>query len=149
MNSKIFPAAFVLALLFLGIGRGADNDVPYEVLSTHKTKATFKGTQEHRCMGKTSLCPDRCGHSGTLAVFAIDEYTHYEKPGKYGDEQKKTFQFLTEDNMKNAKVPAEMLEKIKSLKAGDKVVLEWDHRYMNRNGSRYPERTVTKLEKIP
>ena len=30
---------------------------------------------------------------------------------------------------------------------GDKVTLEWEHRYMDRDGSRWPERPVTRLEK--
>ena len=121
----------------------------YDVLAVHKTKATFTGTREHRCMGLTALCPDRCGDSGTLAVFTIDEYTLWEKRGEYGDDRQTTFQFLTENNMKQAKIPAELLAKIKTLKPGDKVVLEWEHRYMNRDGSRWPERPVVKLEKIP
>lgn len=143
---KFLPRfALLLAMLILP-SQAADK---YDVLAVHKTMATFTGTREHRCMGRTSLCPDRCGDSGTLAVFKIDAYTLYEKKGEYGDEKQTTFEFLTENNMKKAKVAPEVLAKIKTLKAGDKVVLEWEHRYMNRDGSRWPERPVVKLEKIP
>ena len=144
---KLFPKLTILltALLLMAV-QAADK---YDVLSVHKTRATFKGTREHRCMGLTSLCPDRCGDSGTMAVFEIDEYTLYEKRGEYGDDKQTTFQFLTENNMKKAKIPAELLAQMKTLKPGDKVVLEWEHRYMNRDGSRWPERPVVKLEKIP
>ena len=144
---KLFPKLTILltALLLMAV-QAADK---YDVLSVHKTRATFKGTREHRCMGLTSLCPDRCGDSGTMAVFEIDEYTLWEKRGEYGDDKQTTFQFLTENNMKKAKIPAELLAQMKTLKAGDKVVLEWEHRYMNRDGSRWPERPVTKLEKLP
>ena len=119
----------------------------YDVLSRHKTKATFEGTRPHRCMGRTALCPDKCGHSGTLGVFKIDEYTSFEKPGEYGDGKQTTFQFLVEDNQKAAKVPDGLAGTLKTLKKGDKVILEWEHRYMNRGGSRWPERVVTRLEK--
>jgi len=144
---KFLPkfALLLMALLILP-APAADK---YDVLAVHKTKATFTGAREHRCMGLTSLCPDRCGDSCTLAVFTIDEYTLNEKKGEYGDEKQTTFQFLTENNMKKAKISADLLAQIKTLKAGDKVVLEWEHRYMNRDGSRWPERPVVKLEKLP
>ncbi len=144
---NLFPKLAILLTAFLLVAvQAADK---YDVLSVHKTKATFKGTREHRCMGLTSLCPDRCGDSGTMATFAIDDYTLYEKRGEYGDDKQTTFQVLTENNMKKAKIPAELLAQMKTLKPGDKVVLEWEHRYMDRDGSRWPERPVTKLEKIP
>lgn len=121
----------------------------YDLLAVHKTKATYTGTKDHRCLGKTSLCPDQCGESGSLAVFKIDEYTAYEKKGQYGDEKQTTFQFLTVNTLKQTKASADLVAKIETLKPGDKVVLEWEHRYMDRDGSRWPERPVTKLEKIP
>lgn len=144
---KLFPKLTILltALLLMAV-QAAEK---YDVLSVHKTKATFKGTREHRCMGLTALCPDRCGDSGTMAIFTIDEYTLWVKKGEYGDDKQTAFQFLTENNLKKAKIPAELLAQMKTLKPGDKVVLEWEHRYMNRDGSRWPERPVTKLEKIP
>lgn len=143
------PRKFILLLATALIAIAVRAEEKYDVLSIHKTKATFTGLKEHLCMGRTSLCPDRCGESGSLAVFAIDEYTTYEKRGQYGDEKQTTFQFLLVDNMKNKKVPAELAAKIDTLKPGDKVVLEWEHRYMDRDGSRWPERPVTKLEKLP
>ena len=42
-----------------------------ELLSLHKTVAKFEGLKEHKCLFKTSLCPDRCGHGGTIAIFKI------------------------------------------------------------------------------
>lgn len=121
----------------------------YDLLAVHKTKATFTGTKPHRCMGLTANCPDKCGESGTLAEFKIDAYTTYEKKGEYGDEKQTTFQFLTVNTLNQPKAPADIAAKVGALKPGDKVVLEWEHRYMNRDGSRWPERPITKLEKIP
>lgn len=149
MNTRYFLKFLLASALMFSIGQAEDKAIPYDLLSVHKTEATFKGTREHKCMGRTSLCPDQCGHSGTLAVFTIDKYTEYKKPGEYGDPKQETFQFLTEDNLKNAKVPADIIAIIKALKPGDKVVLEWEHRYMNNGGSRYPERPVTRIKKMP
>jgi hypothetical protein len=121
----------------------------YDVLSVHKTQATFAGLKDHVCKGLTSACPHACGHSGSLAVFRIDAYSAYEKPGAFGDEKQTTFQFLVVDTRKNRKVPAELAATLETLEPGDKVVLEWEHRYMDRDGSRFPVRPVTKLEKLP
>lgn len=149
MNTRSFTKVVFASLMLLCVGHAEEKPIPYDLLAIHKTEATFKGTREHKCMGRTSLCPDQCGHSGTLAEFAIDQYTDYQKPGEYGDPKQQTFQFLVEDNMKNAKAPVDLVAIIRALKPGDKVVLEWEHRYMNRDGSRYPERPVTKIKKLP
>ena len=42
-----------------------------ELLSEHKTVATFDGLTEKKCFHRTSLCPDQCGHGGTIATFSI------------------------------------------------------------------------------
>ncbi|MFM7180708.1 MAG: hypothetical protein ACKO2G_04500 [Verrucomicrobiales bacterium] len=149
MNTRTFTRILVAKALLLSIGQAEDKAIPYDLLAVHKTEATFKGTRQHKCLGRTSLCPDQCGHSGTMVTFTIDKYTDYQKAGEYGDPKQKDFQFLIEDNKKNEKVPANLLAKINALKPGDKVILEWEHRYMNHDGSRYPERPVTKLEKMP
>jgi hypothetical protein len=99
-------------------------------------------------MGLTSLCPDRCGHSGKLASFGILKYEQYEKPGEYGDPKQEEFQFLIEDNMGNRKVPDEIRTATLSLKEGEKVRLKWNHDYVTKNGASFPERTVVVLEKI-
>ena len=147
MNALSFPKFLLVSALMLSLGQAEDKAIPYDVLSVHKTEATFKGTREHKCMGRTSLCPDQCGHSGTLAVFAIEKYIEYKKPGEYGDPKQETFQFLVEDNKKNPKVPADIVAIINALKPGDKVELDWEHRYMNNDGSRYPERQITRVKK--
>lgn len=119
-----------------------------EFLSFHDTTAVFRGIREHKCMGLTSLCPDRCGHSGKLASFGILKYEQYEKPGEYGDPKQEEFQFLIEDNMGNRKVPDEIRTATLSLKEGEKVRLKWNHDYVTKNGASFPERTVVVLEKI-
>jgi hypothetical protein len=117
-----------------------------ELLSSHSTTAKFTGIKEHTCMGRTSLCPNECGHSGELASFEIIKYLAYEKPGEYGDPKQEVFQILIQDNMGNAKVPADILAKIRALKPGDEVKLDWNHDYVTKDRSSFPERPITKIE---
>gem|GEM_PF-2667042 len=119
-----------------------------EMLSIHDTVAQFDGIKFHRCMGLTSRCPDDCGHSGDLANFVVLKYLDYQKPGQYGDPKQERYQFMIQDNKKNPKIPADLRATIMSLKNDDFVRLTWRHDYVTKAGASYPERTVTKLEKI-
>jgi len=116
-----------------------------ELLSAHETEATFDALKPHRCMGLTSLCPDDCGHSGTLAVFTITQYIRYEKPGEFGDPKQESFQVLIEDNHGNVKVPAAIHKAIITLKPGTPVRLDWNHDYVTREGSKSPDRVIIAL----
>jgi hypothetical protein len=118
-----------------------------ELLSAHDTMARFAGLKDHKCLGRTSLCPDRCGHSGKLATFEIVKYLNYEKPGEFGDPKQEQFQVLIEDNMGNVKVPAGIRKTILALNPGDSVHLKWNHDYVTRDGSSSPDRPITLLEK--
>lgn len=120
----------------------------YEVLSRHDTEAVFSGTREHRCMGRTTLCPDRCGHSGTLAAFKIESYNAYEKPGKYGDPKTSEFLFMLKSSTGKSDVSKDIADLVRQLKPGEKVHLVWEHIYVSDpNGGHYPKRVVRKLEK--
>lgn len=116
------------------------------LLSSHSTLAKFTGITDHRCMALTSLCPDQCGHSGKLASFQVITYLGYEKPGEYGDPKQEIFQLLIEDNLGNAKISPPMLKKIKDLQPGSEVRLDWNHDYVTKEGSKFPERVIMKLE---
>lgn len=116
-----------------------------ELLSAHETQATFVGLRQHRCMGLTSLCPDECGHSGTLATFTITKYLRHEKPGEYGDPKQQSFEILIEDNLGNVKVPVAIRETILATKPGTPVRLDWNHDYVTRDGSKSPERVIVAL----
>lgn len=117
-----------------------------ELLARHDTDAVFAGTREHVCRGLTTLCPDRCGHSGTLAVFRIEKYNAYEKPGKYGDPQTDEFVFMLRSTTGGSDVPAEIAERVRALAPGHEVRLVWEHLYVtDENGSRFPERVVREL----
>ncbi len=119
------------------------------LLSSHDTIARFVGTAERKCMGLTSLCPDRCGHSGKMATFAIEKYLFHQKPGEYGDEKQEQFLVLVENNMNESKIPKEIREQILALKPGDRVRLQWAHDYVTRDGSKFPDRPITGIRLMP
>lgn len=118
-----------------------------KLLSSHDTEARFVGLADYKCMGRTALCPDRCGHSGKMATFEIVKYIQYRKPGEYGDPKQERFQVLIEDNMKNVKVPASIRDAVLAMKPGTPVHLKWNHDYVTREGANFPERVITLLEK--
>ena len=120
-------------------------DKQRDLLSAHDTVARFTGLKDHRCMGLTALCPDRCGESGKLATFAIVKYLSYQKPGQYGDPKQEQFMVLIEDNMKNPKVPKAIRDAVLALKPGDLVRLQWNHDYVTREGAKFPERPIKNL----
>jgi hypothetical protein len=117
-------------------------------LSLHQTVAEFQGLEYRVCRGLTSQCPEHCGDSGEFALFRITDYLKYEKPGKYGDSKQKVYRVQVSDyDRKPLKNP--WVEVIRELKKGDAVHLNWRHDYVTtKGGSKFPERVVTKLEKI-
>lgn len=120
-----------------------------ELLSRHDVVAEFAGTREHVCLGRTALCPDRCGDSGTLAVFRVLRYESYEKPGEYGDPQTGEFVFMLKSTAGTSDVSDEIARAVGRLSPGNKVRLVWEHVYVtDENGSQFPERPVVRLEKI-
>lgn len=143
--------AVVVALGISSLNASATNQRTTDkrkMLSKHRTVAQFEGVSYHRCMGRTSACPDQCGNSGTMASFRILKYLAYEKPGKYGDPQQKRYQFLVQDNMKNVKVTTEIKTATDGLQTGDYVLLDWQHDYVTKAGSQLPERIVQQLKRI-
>lgn len=125
--------------------RAAQDKRSSKLLSRHDTNAVFAGTREHVCMGRSMLCPDRCGHSGTLAVFNIERYNNYDAPDKYGDPQTNEFVCMLKPEG-SAEVPKEILEQIRTLKPGDKVRLIWDHIYVSDDSGAFPERPIRFLQ---
>ena len=136
----------IVVLSLIGVIRAAEDQ--RELLSDHQTVAKLEGVKMRKCMGRTSLCPDRCGHSGNFASFQIVGYLSYKKPGKYGDEQAKTYLFQVDDNNGNPKIDKELAATVSALKEGDTVLLNWRHDYVTREGSKFPERIVYKLQRI-
>ena len=77
LKSKEWRAAVEKKLAGQAAAAGEDR----QLLSSHDTVARFTGIKDHRCMGRTALCPDRCGDSGNLASFTVVRYLDYRKPG--------------------------------------------------------------------
>ncbi|MDD4180137.1 MAG: hypothetical protein PHE87_00745 [Victivallaceae bacterium] len=144
---KLFSLVLAMAFALSSCTVVEEPNKSTRTLARHETVAEFQGTKYHRCLGMTSLCPDKCGASGTIAVFKIINYLDYNKFGEYGDPKSEQFVFLIEDNMKNLKVPVNIRDTVNSLKEGDIVHLSWDHNYVTTDGGSGPERPITKLEK--
>jgi hypothetical protein len=116
-----------------------------ETLARHETRAEFQALTKQTCRGLTALCPERCGHSGTMATFRIIEYIRFEKLSGYGRQQE-VFAFLLEDNRNRRQVDPSVYKTVMALAKGDEVRLCWNHDYVTRNGSSGPERPITTLE---
>jgi hypothetical protein len=120
-----------------------------ETLAEHRVLARYMGAPYRICHGRTSRCPEHCGNSGEFATFDIVEYLHYDKPGKYGDAEQKKFAFQVSDFRRKPKGDAKMLEKVRELKEGDLVLLEWHHLYGEvRPGAFSPVRPVIELRRV-
>lgn len=127
-----------------------DEQAHYEVLSRHDTNATFSGMRDHICMGRSMLCPDQCGHSGTLAVFKIKNYNAYEKLSKYGDPKTEEFVVMLKSKNGESTLSDDLIRKISALNVGDEVHLAWEHIYVtDSHGSQFPERKIRIVEKLP
>lgn len=63
----LLAAGILLLACVLAAGAEAKRDAR-QLLSQHETLAMFEGFKPHTCLGRTALCPDRCGHSDTLAT---------------------------------------------------------------------------------
>jgi hypothetical protein len=108
--------------------------------------AVFKGKEYRLCRGRTSRCPKTCGQSGEFAVFSVEGYLEYEKPGKYGDPMKKIFRFQVSDFDKKPLENSPGSKVVASMKDGDYARLEWNHEYDGSMPSR-PVRLVKKIGK--
>lgn len=119
-----------------------------DLLAVHETVSEFDGLEEQKCRHMTSLCPDQCGHGGTTAVFSILKYLKYEKPGKYGDEKRDKYYNRITDSVESTGLTPDVKNVLDGLKAGDCVLLSWNHDYVHTQGCSSPERPITKLVKI-
>lgn len=120
-----------------------------EVLSTHKTRAVYSGIKVETCRHLTALCPNRCEHGGSYALFTIKKYLDYQKMNmKYGEEQQVTF-YVPLKNGQGERVletSDALYMMIESLKEGEEVTLHWAHTYVSDGIVSEPRRVVTFLE---
>merc|ERR1719293_434331 len=90
-------------------------------LSKHKVFATFEGMRPGR-EPMMMIYPPMPAKQ--YAMFKVDEYISYEKPGKYGDAKQVQFQFVPTEQK------ASVAKTVDALALGDKVLLEWQHDYV-------------------
>ena len=106
--------------------------------------ATFVGSRHQPCRFRTSLCPHACGHATNVYTFELDtldvrkneasKNAKWVTPVKSGDQH-----MVGEADFHDFTGVAQ------SLSAGQKVLLEWSHDYVTKNGCSGPDRPVTKL----
>ena len=123
-------------------------NLPYETLSKNKTISIFEGINKRKCLFRTALCPDKCNHGKEIAKFKIIEYLEYLKESEYGDNKQEYFYANMNVNDVEDKQKKEFIDFIQKLKEGDKVKLDWDHIYVDNNGSKYPERPIRNICKV-
>ena len=128
-----------------GAGDGGEEIVTRELLSSHSTRARFVGVRAVPCRHRTSLCPDRCGHGGDVAEFAVIEYLDHTKPGEYGDARQAAF------HVRPADAAPHVAAALRAMAPGTHVRLDWVHDYVTRTHagggvSKSPERHITLLE---
>ncbi len=136
-------------LTFIACATKKQEEPKRTLLSKHQTIAVLKEVKEHKCLGRTSLCPDKCGHSGKVAVFEIKEYLGYKKLDRWGsDKQKQFFVQLSGFRQGSDRKPdKKTIDAINKLKVGDTVLLSWDHNRVETSSMSRGERKITKLEK--
>lgn len=108
-------------------------------LSQHETVSVFTGIHNGN-ESSLRVYPQR--EDKEWARFDIVSYINYTRKGTYGDKKKETMGFKIEDlSEKNKKF-------ILNLKRGDLLKLSWDHVYVTVGKSKFPERNITKLERL-
>lgn len=144
MKSFFAIVALVSALIPLS---AAPLPAKAELLASNTVTAQFLGTRRLPCMGRTALCPNRCGHAAAVAVFRVIANEAYAKPGKYGDDKAEPGSEILIDAA--ADVPgqdAAVLETLAALTPGDTVRLTQKHYYADMGGVHMPVRPVTELK---
>jgi hypothetical protein len=123
----------------------------FEILAKNKATAQFVGIEQVPCRLRTTDCPDRCNHPQQAARFRILNYEEYEQVNKNCDPKKDVLIVsISEDpaSPKSTRQSPAIVGSIKSLKAGQKVRITWEHIYVNEDGSNFAQRPVRAIESI-
>ena len=118
-----------------------------DLQAENTVSAQYLGTRSLPCMGRTALCPDKCGHAVSVAVFRVIANESYSKPGKYGDDKAEPdSEILIDTKADTPGQDAEVLTTLASLTPGDKVKLTQKHYYADLGNAMMPIRPVTELK---
>lgn len=141
--------SLVCLLLFACAGGGWASPLPEtsQELASNTVTAVYRGTFHRTCKGRTALCPDRCGHSGSVARFDVLSNEGYTRSGRYGDERLEPGAYLMVNTSRPEEGQSEeVTSRLGALEPGDTVRLTVTHYYVNGPHAFYPIRPVTKLE---
>lgn len=117
-----------------------------DLLASNTVLAEFLGMRAIPCMGRTALCPDRCGHAASVAVFRVLFNEAYSKYGQYGDDKAEPGCEIPVDAKADTPGQASsVLKTLSSLIPGDKVRLTQKHYYAEQGGVCMPIRPITEL----
>lgn len=118
-----------------------------ELLASNTVVAQYLAMEERPCMGRTALCPDRCGHALRLARFLVLSNEQYEKSGQYGDDKAEPGNLLLLDAANEVPGQSELvLQRLAELKPGQVVRIVQRHYYAEYNGVHTPIRPVELIE---
>lgn len=138
--SFVVTAAAVLPLSAAPLPAKAD------LLASNTVTAQYLGARRLPCMGRTALCPHRCGHAASVAVFRVISNEAYAKPGKYGDDKAEPGSEILIDAKADVQgQDAAVLKTLAALTPGDKVKLTQKHYYADFGDVLMPIRPVTEL----
>ena len=135
-------------LMLTAVVISAPADEQRALLARHETVAVFSGAPFRKCLGLTTLCPEQCDGSGEWATFEIRGYLVYDKRGEYGDPKQGEFQVRVSDFHKQPVGDPRWRKIIQTLQPGDFVALTWNHDYVTRDGSKFPDRPLVSLKKL-
>lgn len=144
----MFAISSVAALMSLPSASPSLLPAKADLLASNTVVAVYEKTVDRPCMHLTSLCPDRCDHADKLAVFRVIANEHYSRPGQYGDDKAEPGSELYISVLKDQEGQDPAVRTfVTGLKPGDVVRFTVDHYYVDKDGSRYPVRPVTKIER--
>lgn len=124
----------------------AEDIAQRDLMYGYKATTTFQESYHQPCRFRTSDCPDRCGHATNVYKFHLDSLQAEKGPNcsKFVTPvQEGTLHVVSEKDL------GSFADLAKSLQAGDRVNLSWNHDYVTfQSGSKSPERPVVNLSKV-
>ncbi len=137
----------IFAILIACLNLQAAPMPPAKELARNEVLAMYVGTRKVPCMHRTALCPNKCDHAKTVAVFKVIRNENYAKTVGYGDVKAEVDDEICVDiNMDVEGQSLETLETIQQLNTSDYVHLTQVHYYVTKEYTSYPVRPIVKLE---
>lgn len=109
---------------------------PNKVLSSHDTKAVFRGRQQMD------------DSAGDIVFFDITSYEDYVPESEYADPQLQQCAFVLPNS--DTQTDPEVSDTLDVLQPGDEVSLEWDQVYITDPQTKvsFPRRIIRKIERL-